>query len=169
MLGWDRRLDGWVVSHRASALDPVFRALSWIGNSGLVWIALALALALLSRRVAVLLYVALADVLAQLSTAAVKLAIARERPDGHALIPEPTSHSFPSGHAASSFACATVLAAFAPRLRWPLLVLAAAIAFSRVYVGVHYPLDVVAGALWGVAIGAAVLALRARLAAGPAG
>ena len=100
MLGWDRRLDAWVVSHRVSALDPVFRALSWIGNSGLVWIALAVALALLSRRVAVLLFVALADVLAQLSTAAVKLAVARERPHGHALIPEPTSHSFPSGHAA---------------------------------------------------------------------
>jgi membrane-associated phospholipid phosphatase len=58
-----------------------------------------------------------------------------------------------------------VLAAFEPRLRVPLYVLAALIAASRTYVGVHYPLDAVAGALWGLLVGwGCVRALR-RLAA----
>jgi undecaprenyl-diphosphatase len=52
-----------------------------------------------------------------------------------------------------------VLASYAPRWRVSLYVLAALIAFSRNYVGVHYPLDVVAGALWGVLLGKGVLEL----------
>jgi membrane-associated phospholipid phosphatase len=59
-----------------------------------------------------------------------------------------------------------VLAAFLPRLRVPLFLLAAAVAWSRVYVGVHYPLDVLAGAVLGVAIGLAVVRFLPRLAAG---
>ncbi|MEX2211168.1 MAG: phosphatase PAP2 family protein [Gaiellaceae bacterium] len=69
--------------------------------------------------------------------------------------------SFPSGHAATSFAGAVVLARYLPG-RWPvLLVLALAIAFSRVYVGVHYPLDVIAGAALGVLVATALLMLVA--------
>ena len=107
-----------------------------------------------------------ADAVAQLSTSAIKAVVPRARPHGHAIVTEPHTHSFPSGHAASSFACATVLAAFAPKLRWPLFVLAAAVAWSRVYVGVHYPLDVLAGALWGIALGVATLRLAPILAKG---
>ena len=50
----------------------------------------------------------------------------------------------------TSFACATVLSAFAPRWRVPFFLLATLIALSRLYNGVHYPTDVVAGALLGV-------------------
>ena len=78
------------------------------------------------------------------------------RPDPEPLVRLPATHSFPSGHATVSFACATVLALAVPRLRWPLFALAALIAFSRVYVGVHYPLDVIAGAVLGVAVGLVV-------------
>ena len=64
------------------------------------------------------------------------------------------SSSFPAGHAATAFAGATLLTYVAPRL-WPLFVgLATAVSFSRVYVGVHYPTDVLAGAAIGVGIGA---------------
>src|SRR5262249_43678530 len=56
------------------------------------------------------------------------------------LVHAPQDHSFPSGHAATSFAAATVLTAFAPRLAPAWFLLAVAIGFSRVYVGVHYPL-----------------------------
>jgi undecaprenyl-diphosphatase len=73
------------------------------------------------------------------------------------------THSFPSGHATVAFACATVLALAVPRLRVPLFVLAALIAFSRVYVGVHYPFDVLAGAVLGVGLATALRMLAGAL------
>ena len=75
----------------------------------------------------------------------------------------PATYSFPSGHATVSFACATVLALAVPRLRVPLYALAALISFSRVYVGVHYPFDVLAGAVLGVAIAIALRMLAEAL------
>lgn len=65
------------------------------------------------------------------------------------LIGMKTSPSFPSSHAANSAAVATLLGHFYPRFRWLGVIVAATISISRVYVGVHYPLDVIAGALLG--------------------
>lgn len=72
------------------------------------------------------------------------------------LIPPPGSSSFPSGHTGSSFACAAAI--FLLNRKWgvPALALAALIAFSRLYLSVHYPTDLLAGALLGV--GSALLA-----------
>jgi len=70
-----------------------------------------------------------------------------------ALVPTPDSPSFPSGHAATAFAGAAVVGVFYPRLRWPAYGLAALVALSRVYLGVHFWLDIVAGAALGLAIG----------------
>ena len=161
MLAWDRQLESWLAGHRVGPLDPVFQGLTYAGVMGALWLVLAAVAAFALRRWQVLAWVAAADVVAQVTTALIQSAVGRHRPRVHTLVAEPHSGSFPSAHAASSFACAVVLASFVPRYRIPLLVLAALVAFSRAYVGVHYPLDVLVGAAWGVAIGAALLALRA--------
>jgi undecaprenyl-diphosphatase len=74
------------------------------------------------------------------------------------------SFSVPSNHAANMFALAAVLAHDARRARWPLFGLAAVIAYARVYVGAHYPSDVVGGAALGAALGTAVAMAVPRLA-----
>ena len=68
----------------------------------------------------------------------------------------PSSGSFPSGHSASAFAFASCVGASLPPAAPPLLGLAAAVAYSRVYTGVHFPGDVIVGSVIGAAIGRAV-------------
>jgi membrane-associated phospholipid phosphatase len=100
----------------------------------------------------------------------IKALVDRSRPPEaigfEALVGVPGSPSFPSGHAMSAFAVAGAIALLAPRLRVPVLTLAAVIAFSRVYLGVHFWIDVLAGALLGLAIGLAVAYAARRSAAG---
>jgi membrane-associated phospholipid phosphatase len=92
--------------------------------------------------------------LADASAIGLKTAFDRERPPSRypepdPLVPVPNDASFPSGHAATSFAAATILSFAFPRLVLPLFVLAVAVGFSRIYVGVHYPLDIAGGAAIG--------------------
>jgi undecaprenyl-diphosphatase len=101
-----------------------------------------------------------------------KLAGQRRRPDADAAgvpvarrVEMPTSASFPSGHAASAAAFASSASSVVPALGLPLGVAAAAVGYSRVHSGVHYPGDVVAGAVVGSSVGGLVAWVGRRLAA----
>jgi undecaprenyl-diphosphatase len=112
----------------------------------------------------VLASVVIAVLVADVTALGLRYAIGRPRPWRRYAIPEPLGHvpkdpSFPSGHATIAFACATVLSYFRPRLAPAFFLLAIAIGFSRVYVGVHYPLDVLGGAVLGCVLGALLIAL----------
>jgi undecaprenyl-diphosphatase len=126
-----------------------------------------LALALLWRRPWLFFLILSADAVAELLSLGLRDWIGRKRPplvypEPKPLVHVPHSGSFPSGHASIAFACATVLAWKVPRLALPAFVLAAAIAWSRVYDGVHWPLDVLGGAALGSAIGAGLMLLGRR-------
>ena len=150
------------------ALDDVFVALSRIGSQGAIWLVVAAIAALYWKRPAIFLFVALADVLADLLAFLLRHAIGRERPplrfpEPHPLVHVPNNPSFPSGHSSTSFACAAVLAWLTPLPKIPLFTIAALIAFSRVYNGVHYPLDVIGGALLGLGVATALRLLATAL------
>ena len=142
--------------------------LSRAGNGGAIWILIAIVAAIRLRRVGPFLLTLASVGVADLIALALKRLTSRPRPsvtypEPEALVRTPLDLSFPSGHAATSFAAAVVLAAYVPRLAPALFTLAVLIAFSRVYVGVHYPVDVIAGAVLGAAVATALRSLAGRL------
>ena len=150
------------------ALTAVFIVLSAWWVKGPVLIALGLGADLWRRRLPIAFAATGAAVIAaSLLDNVLKHAFDRPRPPAQeaglpTLVPTPHSASFPSGHAATAFAAAGAIAVLCPRMRWPALALAGAIGLSRVYLRVHFPLDVLAGAALGGALGVVcgVCALR---------
>jgi undecaprenyl-diphosphatase len=163
MLALDRFLRAWVVAHRSGALDTIMSILSLVGRGGMVWLGLGAAIAIRRRRLALFTSVLLAVLLASaLTDNVLKPLFSRERPyvsmSGGVIGARPEGASFPSGHSANAFAGAFVLSRVAAPAAVVWWAFAAMIAYSRVYLGVHYPLDVIAGAL--VGIGCGILAMR---------
>ena len=140
---------------RTPARTRWIRRYSRLGEHGAVWLALGTGGALLDRRRRHRWLRATGTVGgAYLLSTSIKLAIGRVRPvveDLPHLMATPTGLSFPSSHSTSSFAAARAFGGLLPR--YPLYGAAAAMAFSRLYLGVHYPSDVAAGAALGTIIG----------------
>jgi undecaprenyl-diphosphatase len=171
MISWLRRSTGRVsdtdlaISHAISALprsplDPAMKALSTTANHSVLWFATAVLLASrrgATRKAAARGVLAIAGASAT-ANALLKPLLPRRRPAAaelrayHVIANAPRSSSFPSGHAASAAAFATAVTMESPRLGLAVVPVAAAVAYSRVHVGVHWGSDVLAGAALGTGI-----------------
>lgn len=145
-------------------LLSVMKGLGWAGEWGAVWVATGATAAAVDeeRRRRWLAATAVAPA-AVVFNYAVKVGVGRERPlieDHPALARAPSKLSFPSAHATSSMAAATALGRVEPRARIPLYALAGAICVCRPYLGMHYPSDVLAGAVLGLALGSVTPGVR---------
>jgi decaprenylphosphoryl-5-phosphoribose phosphatase len=137
-------------------IEKAVKALGKLGNNGAIWLLIGLFLALIDsgNREGWLVCAVLGPVAIGLNYV-VKLIVRRPRPVLEGLPPlggAPSSLSFPSAHATSSFAVATAMTRVDP-LGALAFLLAGALALSRPYLGMHYPSDVLAGVVLGIALG----------------
>ena len=168
----DRAVYAAVASASTPVLDVPVRRLSNAANNSRLWLGIAAGLAIAGgrrgRRAALTGTVAI-GVTSALVNLGVKSLYARQRPDragagvpDQRQVPMPSSSSFPSGHSAAGFAFASAVGRELPWLGSGLRFAAAAVAYSRVHTGVHYPGDTVVGALIGAGTGQAVAGVMDR-------
>lgn len=146
-------------SMHSTLLDTLMPIFSLIDDSGLIWIIISAILIIFPKYrkcgIAILLGLTLGLLVCNLT---LKPLVARIRPYElnsaiELLIQAPSDYSFPSGHTVSSFSAATVLMLRNKKLGVPALGLASLIAFSRLYLYVHYPTDILGGIVLGILLG----------------
>ncbi|MFO7888914.1 MAG: phosphatase PAP2 family protein [bacterium] len=116
-------------------------------------------------RIAALLIVLVITLSDQLSSSVIKPLVARIRPcfaveNARLIIHQSHSKSFPSSHAANMSAAALLFSVYYPRFKWIFISVAVLVAYSRIYVGVHYPADIIAGAILGMLCTIFILQLK---------
>ena len=149
----------WIQENLRGFMDAPVRFITMLGDHGYFWIALTILLLFFKKTRKAALASALSMIFTLLVVnIALKPMVARIRPyeviEGLTyIVARESEFSFPSGHSANSLACAWVLWRMLPRkIGLPALVLGLMIALSRLYVGVHYPTDVIAGVAIGIAL-----------------
>ena len=161
----------WIQQHlRCGVLTPLMRILSTLGNGGAFWIVLTVLLLMLRRTRRTGAFCAVGMLLTFVAVnLLLKPLVGRTRPyelfDAlSVLVKLPGDASFPSGHSANSMACAwAIFRTMDKKYGVPALVLALLIALSRLYVGVHFPSDVLAGLIIGGAMSELSLRLLPRM------
>ncbi len=157
---WELQFLNWIQMLHNPVLDAILVFFTTIGNAGAVWILLGVVLLIIPKTRKsglVVLLAILIDVV--LCNGILKHLFARIRPCDvntavSLLIARPDDYSFPSGHTAVAFAAVTVCRLVGKKRLWiPALVLACVIAFSRMYLYVHYPTDILGGIAVGVISG----------------
>lgn len=145
---------------RAPLLDTLMCFFSRIADNGLIWIILALVLLIIPKQRKTGMIVAVALILDLIiCNGILKHLFARVRPCDvnqaiQLLVERPTDFSFPSGHAAASFAAVSALVFSKKKHLWiPSLIVAVIICFSRMYLYVHYPTDILGGIVVGIICG----------------
>lgn len=163
----DFAINDFIYEHLTTpALTPIMKAVSFLGNAGWFWIVLAIALLIFKKTRKIGVTVAISLILSLIFTnLTLKPLIARPRPWVYAaehlgrdivpLIPLPHDASFPSGHTSVSFAGAMPIFMYNKKYGTAALILAALIGYSRLYFFVHYPSDVIGGAVLGILYGIA--------------
>lgn len=147
----------WIQSVHQDWLTPVMIFLSRIGEAGIIWILISICLSFMpkTRRCGLTMMAAMAFSFL-LGNIILKNVIARPRPfiadtTVTLLVPPPGEYSFPSGHTLNGFTAAVTVFCYYKRAGIAALALAAAIAFSRMYLFVHYPTDILGGLALGIA------------------
>ena len=156
---WDLGVDNWIQSWHTPWLDKIFTFITHLGDEGIIWIALALLLLCFKKTRKIGITMGLGLIITTIvGNEILKKIVERPRPfdtpgallDGDSLlVPRPGQFSFPSGHTGSSFASAIAIVLYDRKIGIPALILAALIAFSRLYVYVHFPTDIIAGTILG--------------------
>lgn len=140
-------------------MDWLMPKITMLGNAGIIWIIIGVVL-LISKKHRKIGFLVLVGLLMGLiiGNGIVKNLVARPRPcwinkNFNMLIPIPKDYSFPSGHTQASVIAATILTFYRKEWGWIVVPLATGIAFSRLYLYVHFPTDVLGGAVLGFTIG----------------
>lgn len=136
-------------------LDRIMPIITSMGNLGFVWIVIAVFLIFhVKYRIIGSIVILTLITSTGIGEGIIKHIVKRVRPCNQKnialLIPKPVTYSFPSGHTLSSFAVAEMLSLFFTRYRLIFIGIAVLIAFSRLYLYVHYPSDVIAGVIIGI-------------------
>ncbi len=160
--------------HQSEVFNRIMKGITVLGNAGVMWIAIGVVMLFFkkTRRGGLVMLISLA-IGFLLNDIVIKPLVARPRPFEEnptflVFLEEiglkaPSGYSFPSGHSFSSINCAVVLTYFFKKKGLPAVFLALVIAFSRAFVLVHYPTDILMGLIFGVCTAFSVIAVYRKI------